>query len=322
MTVESRLDLFAVKTLRKLFVQSGFGLIHAHDVKASVYALLASFPNRDWRLVSTHHGVKGRYNTKLAIYEQLYRYLALPFFDLVLAVSPTDFETIRNFWPLSAKTRLHENGLTLPPVLPENKGAARDRILNSWGIDSSQGELILGVVARHSPEKRINVVIKVFAQLSQSLKCRLIVVGDGPLTFRLQQEAVSLGVQDKVHWMGYNSKINEEMAAFDLLLSLSKNEGLPLVLLEAALSCTPVLATGVGGQADLIDHGSNGVLVSLSDSEETIAQIIYSLSGNREAMEKMAEALQGKVLSHYSQEKWLKDLRAIYDELGVTMNVS
>ncbi len=140
------------------------------------------------------------------------------------------------------------------------------------------------------PRKRLDIVLevtKLFPELTT------LIVGDGPLLESLQQKAISLKIQDRVHFLG--QKKPEEMPAFyssvDMLLLPSDREGWANVLLEAMACGTPVVSRAIGGAVDLITSDVAGRIVD-SDNSVEIASAIKDLWDHlpeREDVRKFAE---------------------------------
>lgn len=98
---------------------------------------------------------------------------------------------------------------------------------------------------------------------------RLVIAGKGPLEGAVRQEALSLGVGDRVLLTGplASPEIAAWMRRAEMLCMTSRNEGLPNVILEAQACGLPVLATDVGGIRELVDESWKGALVPLDDGE-------------------------------------------------------
>jgi glycosyltransferase involved in cell wall biosynthesis len=106
------------------------------------------------------------------------------------------------------------------------------------------------------------------------------------------------------------------MAGFDVLLSLSDAEGLPLNLIEAGWAATPVFATRVGGVADLVDGLSSrpaaGALVDAGDSAEGMADRLAGLLGDAPRRTALGAELQARVRDRFSRRAWLTRLEELY----------
>jgi len=91
------------------------------------------------------------------------------------------------------------------------------------------------------------------------------IIGSGPATPALEGEALRLGVADRVRFLGFRRNILDYIAHLDALLMPSLHEGLPYVLLEAMALGRPVLASRVGGLAEVLEDEESGLLCAVGD---------------------------------------------------------
>jgi len=140
----------------------------------------------------------------------------------------------------------------LCPAEPAAKRAARE----AWGVPA--GAVVVASVGALSEEKRVDVAIRAIAQLPGAW---LLVAGDGPLREPLRQlaEACAPG---RVLFLGTVADVQVVLHAADALVLMSRTEGSPGVVIEAALCALPVVASHVGALAELVDDGTTGRLVS------------------------------------------------------------
>jgi glycosyltransferase involved in cell wall biosynthesis len=110
---------------------------------------------------------------------------------------------------------------------------------------------LIGCVGRLVPIKDHHTLLEAFAGLSCEVPARLVIVGDGQLGPALEAQAEQLGVGARVHFLGWRSDLPGIYADLDLLALSSRNEGTPLAIIEAFAAGCPVVATRVGGVADL-----------------------------------------------------------------------
>ncbi|MGZ3686849.1 MAG: glycosyltransferase [Bdellovibrionota bacterium] len=317
--VSGRADLGALGRLSALLRRLSPRVVHAHDVKASFYVLAAARLQRKNppKIVSTHHGAAARFG-KIRLYEQLYVRLALPRFDSVLAVCSADVDSIANRGVPREKIRIHYNGVDRRQVLPAERARVQREIRDSWRKAEPklpENSLLIGAVARLSPEKRHDRMIRILAILKKNapdLPVSLLCFGIGDLADSLRVQTREQGVEDRVFWMGYSKAIGQEIAGFDLLLCLSDGEGIPINLIEAGWSGTPVFSTSVGGIPDLISSAEVGFLVDKSLSDEAIAQELERVLRSSSARQSAGRAFQERVVAGFSEKAWLDQLREIY----------
>jgi len=323
--VHRRFDLGAVSALTELWTRHRPGIVHAHGPKASLHALLAvrRFPRSSRpRLVTTHHGVRANdQSLKLKFFELVYEKTVIPFYDLCLTVCTSDRDLLIRRGLRDAKIEIHLNGVDRPEVSAADRAAARRSVRKVWaalpGGPPDEGFLV-GVVARLSVEKRHDAILRAMAVLGREhpgLNARLACFGSGPLEGGLRDLSVRLGVDSRVHWMGYRSGIAAEMVGLDTLLSLSMAEGLPINLVEAGWCGTPVIAQAVDGVRDLIEDGKSGILLEPPASEDRVVRAVRDLAMDPSQAARLGSGLQERVREKFSKKAWVERLESIYDRL-------
>jgi glycosyltransferase involved in cell wall biosynthesis len=134
---------------------------------------------------------------------------------------------------------------------------------------------ILLAVARLSPEKRLDLLLRAAARAAGGEPFRLYLVGDGPEEDRLRQLTGELGLEGVVSFVGAvpHAEIHLWMSAADLFCLSSEREGSPVVIGEAFVCGTPVIATRVGGVGDLVADDRLGLLVR-PESVDALAEAL------------------------------------------------
>jgi glycosyltransferase involved in cell wall biosynthesis len=320
--VEGRWDRKAFGALAECLTRLGTTIAHAHDVKASVYLLKARarMGARKPKLVSTHHGAAARKGL-IRFYEEIYVRLVLPRYDAVLSVCKADYASLRRRGIREDRLSIHYNGVDRTHVPFEARRAAQSEVRARWmALDPSvppQG-VLLGAVARLSDEKRHDRMIRALAEakrLRPELPFALLCFGIGSEEAKLKALTLELGMEREVRWIGYSKTIGQEMAGFDLLLCLSDGEGIPINLIEAGWSGTPVLSTSVGGIPDLLDSAQVGYLVSKADSDESIGARLAQIMADASGREAVGRRYQERILASFSEKAWLDQLKAAYARL-------
>jgi glycosyltransferase involved in cell wall biosynthesis len=125
---------------------------------------------------------------------------------------------------------------------------------------------IIGTIGRLDEVKRQDLLIRGFANIAHhDPKPHLLLVGDGPELQTLQQLANALGLSDRVHFAGYQSRPAHFLHLMDIFVLTSRMEGMPLAILEAFAAGCPVIASRVGGVPRMIEHGVSGLLYNFGD---------------------------------------------------------
>lgn len=177
-------------------------------------------------------------------------------------------------WGVEHK-KVHVIYNALPPIEPPEETRAEVRSQLNW---DDRPTLI--TVARLQRWKGIDHLIEALRQFPD---WRLVVVGDGPDRPRLAQLASPLG--DRVIFKGQMARhdAHQLIRAADVLALYSGYEGLSHTLLESLHLGTPVLASDIGGNPEIVEHGVNGLLVPFGDTE-ALQRGIMELLDRREEL--------------------------------------
>jgi N-acetyl-alpha-D-glucosaminyl L-malate synthase BshA len=150
-------------------------------------------------------------------------------------------------------------------------------------------EAILMHLSNFRPVKRVVDVVRIFAQVAKEMPAQLVLVGDGPERSAAEWLARDLHIQEKVHFLGKQERVNELLPLADLLLMPSELESFGLAALEAMACKVPSIATRVGGVPELIDDGVTGLLYPVGDVD-AMAQGALGLLKDNARLEGMREA--------------------------------
>lgn len=251
----SRYDLRNARRMVADLVRREFQVIHAHGYRALVsLAAAASTGLKTPPVVKTEHGLPELGDgllldsLKVRIYHRLDRW-ATHRLDATVCYVTDDIRhrhdsvhsglcrhTVHNgIVPLSLANHPH------PQDLPE------------------QGT-ILGIVGRVSDIKGIEYAIAALADDVMPEEVRIMVFGTGPQEKQLQDLVDVEGLGDRINFLGFRTNIHDYIAHLDALLMPSLHEGLPYTLLEAMSLGKPVLASNVGGLAEVLRDNETGLL--------------------------------------------------------------
>ena len=191
-------------------------------------------------------------------------------------------------------------------VSPARRRQAREQL----GLP--QDALVLGSVARLSPQKRPAALLAMFLRLLPRFpQLYLVLAGTGPLEAALRLQVQAAGVDGKVIFTGYQARIELLMPAFDLHLLLSRNEGFGIATVEAMACGVPAVGTDVPGTRDILHDCAGGLLLPLDDELaacEAVADLLQD--GPRRAL--MALAARQEAEQRYSMPRLERQLRQFY----------
>ncbi len=175
-------------------------------------------------------------------------------------------------------------------------------------------EKIVVHASNFRPIKRIPDAVNVFARISRRMPARFFLIGDGPELPRVATTAESLGVLDKVIFLGQQESVEELLGVADLFLLPSEFESFGLAALEA-LSCgVPVVATTAGGIPEVVDDGKNGFVCRIGDVER-MAEHSIALLANPERWKSFAESARASAVERFPFDRIVDEYEKYYGEV-------
>ena len=176
----------------------------------------------------------------------------------------------------------------------------------------------IGVVARLSHEKGVDVAIRILAQVRAQLSdVKLMIIGDGAEKAALQELAAQLGLQRHVEFVGFTDQASRYLSQCAILLMPSRWEGFSNVLLEAMLLRMPCLAFGGQDAHESILHGATGYLVEQGDLDGMVARII-ELFASPDSISAMGDAGYERVCREFSLTRAIDQLEELLERRHLT----
>ena len=163
----------------------------------------------------------------------------------------------------------------------------------------------LGVVSRLEEIKGMDLVVPAFARVRAKYPdTRLIVVGDGSLRERMQQQAQELGCNDGIEWAGRQpqERLADWYSRMDIVLMPSRSEGFGLTAIEAMANGCVVVASRTGGLPEVVRDREIGLLHT-PESIDDMVDKIESLVGNIDLLQHYSESAMAYV-GQYSFERY------------------
>ena len=138
---------------------------------------------------------------------------------------------------------------------------------------------VVGTVGRQIEIKNPLLLVDAFVALARSGapgsdRLRLAMVGDGPLRPAIAERMHAAGLQERLWLPGVRSDVAEVLRAFDCFVLPSLSEATSCTLQEAMSTGLPIVVTDVGGNADLLEHGTCGTLVPSGDAQAMAAEML------------------------------------------------
>ncbi len=206
------------------------------------------------------------------------------------------------------RTRVHYLGVDLATITPRRP---------------DEEDCIILHVARLEPVKGSATLLRAFALIAASHPAaRLVIIGDGQLRGALEQEARSIGLRERIDFLGArpHAEVLGWMRRAAVLVIPSvrtgsgREEGLGMVMLEAAAHGVSVIGSRVGGIPEGIDDGRTGFLVPQRDPQ-ALAQRLQSLLADETLRRSLGAAARAKMVAGFDLAQQIAKLESLYDEL-------
>jgi glycosyltransferase involved in cell wall biosynthesis len=198
----------------------------------------------------------------------------------------------------------------------ETATSNRHSVRQSLGL--KEGQVTLIIVANLIPYKghadMLNALAKIFPEFPD---IRLLLVGqDRGIEKALQIQAENLGLAHAVQWLGLRNDIPDLLAAADIYVCASHEEGFSNSLLEAMAAGKAVIATKVGGNNEMLEDGVLGLLVEPHDTEGLVLSI-KKLVTDHTLRARLGQMASSRITSSYGAEKMSEQYISLYQQGGL-----
>ena len=181
-----------------------------------------------------------------------------------------------------------------------------------------ESDVVVGTVGRLQTVKdQLNLVRAVAIARGQGeagARLRLVIAGDGPQRAEVEAEIVATGIGDITWLAGARSDVPEVMRALDIFALPSQAEGISNTILEAMASGLPVVATDVGGNAELVAAGETGALVPAQDPQ-AMAQALLRYTADAALRQSHGAAGRQRVERSFSIDNMVERYTRLYQSL-------
>ncbi|WP_285401691.1 glycosyltransferase [Luteibacter sp. ME-Dv--P-043b] len=289
-------DLRALRRVRRQLTAHATEVMHTHNAVAHYQAVLASTGLGIRQVVNTRHGMGGA-NRKGGRREWLFR-RALGATDAVVAVcEAARQDALRRGVSPAKKTCVVPNGIRLEGF-DVASDTMHERLTRRLNVPA--GTRIIGNVGRLNWTKDQAGLIRAFRIVHHKRPdTALVLIGDGALRDTLRACAFDEGVAGCVHFLGDRDDVRELLQGLDLFALSSVTEGYSMALLEACATGLPIVATNVGGNAEIVRDGSTGCLVPACDPP-ALAEAMLRLLHESQRAARLGRAARTWVEAHGS----------------------
>jgi glycosyltransferase involved in cell wall biosynthesis len=301
-------DLKALLALIKAIREFKPQIIHTHTAKAGFLGRIASLLSlqRSIRVHTFHghllHGYFGSLKRFLLISAE--KSLAFTTHRL-LAVGDKVRQDL-----LQVKIGKKEKFSLMPPGLVLGSLPSRVESQSFFGIDKkrTQCAFIGRVTQIKRPDRFLDVVSEI---KKRQIDLDFFIAGEGELLEVCRERIASQNLPVKI--LGWQSNIERVLAAADMVLLTSDNEGTPLSLIQAGMARLPVVTTNVGSVPEVVLDGITGVITDLEVQE--IANALEKMANDKALRTRMGEAAREFTLAHFGVERLITDHENLYKKL-------
>ena len=307
-------DLISLILLIKEIKSFSPDIVHTHTTKAGILGRLAALICNVPSIYHTYHGhvFKGYFSkftsTLIVAIERFFS----SFTRNIIALTPN----LKNELNLILRPKSPEKIKTIPLGLDLKTNLSTPRQINSWrtSMGLSKKNFLLGIIGRLVPVKNHLLLINSIPKLVKEFpNIHLMIIGDGELRNNLEKQTQKLNLEKHIHFCGNIRNLEKVYSDLDLLVLCSKNEGTPVVLIEALASGCPVASTNVGGIEELLENGKLGRLLS-SDPKlfcDNLSNAILDIK-EKNFKETPTKETRNYICEKYSVEKLAENIAKLY----------
>jgi len=307
-------NIKAIKQLKKIINKEKYDMIHCHTPMGAVVTRIAAKQARKkykTRVIYTAHGFhfyKGAPIKNWLIFYPIEKILATHTDDLI-TINKEDYNLAKSKF----KTKVHY----VPGVgIDESKFDFEmtpkeiQELRKSLGL--KKDDFVIIYPAELSFRKNQEWLIKTLEKLIKKNKeIHLLLPGKDSLNGQLDNLIKELKLNKNIHLLGFRKDIPKLMKISDLSISTSRQEGLPVNIMEAMYMGLPIIATNCRGNSDLIDNGESGYIIEQKDQKNFIGKIdkIFNKEIDIKKLSKNSKEKAKKYLLNYI----LEEMREIYE---------
>lgn len=236
--------------------------------------------------------------------------------DKIIGIAPTVVNYLKQTVNLpESKVVLINNGVNAPRAV-----SLEEQLELKTKLGINQDDLIIGSVGRFYNEvKRFTDILEAISLLDNS-KVNLLLLGQGKDESLIKEKAIELGLENQLILAGFQSDTAPYFQIMDIFCIASAHEGFGLVAAEAMLHKLPVIASKVGGLADVVLDQKTGFLIP-PFSPASIAEKIKILMDDPTMRDRMGKAGYKRAMENYTAERYCQEIDQLYTSLLVQKGI-
>ena len=298
-------DLKAAKKLAEICRENKIDIIHTQYPRENYIAILSRMFYKRVKVIYTCH-----LTLKTNFLWQITNRLLIPFEEKIISVCNNGKDLLIGNGVPKNKITVIFNGIDY-----KGEPCRESTIRKELGIDSDT--FVISTLARYHIAKGLDYFVKSIAEYDKIAKGKYVVLiaGEGELFDEIKALIKSYKLEDKILQLGFRRDSENILKGSDIFVNSAKcYEALSFAILEALGNKLPVIATGIGGNPDIINSETNcGYIVPYGDTTK-MAEAIKSLADNPDIYEKFAENALKTVKERFNLPLLLEDIYKEYEK--------
>lgn len=271
----SKNNLTALNQLKKLLNGEKFDFIHCQSPSGGAITRLAAkgVRRKGTKVLYTAHGLhffEGAPKKNWLIYYNVEKFLS-KYTDCIITINNEDYNLAKEKLRAKDVRHIHGVGIDLDKFKPQNN---ENKLMLRKEYGYNENDFILIYVGELSYRKNQDMAIEAISKLKDKIpNIKLLLVGTGDLKDEYENKVKQLCINEYVEFLGYRNDISNLMSLSDMAISTSRQEGLPVNIMEAMATGLPLVVTDCRGNRDLVKSGINGYVVGLEKLDNFIESI-------------------------------------------------
>jgi len=271
-------DTSLIKEIGNLIKSNDINVVHCHQYTPYVYGVLAAVFTKA-KVVFTEHG---------RFHPDSYSWKRRMIYE----------------WFRNNSIEVIYNGIE--PKNPSFDASLREK------LEIQKADLVFGTITRFDTIKNLPLMVKAFAELQKKHpSTRLLLVGDGDEKPQIEQLVAELKVTEHVIFTGFQTDTEKYMSLIDVYVLSSFSEGTSMTLLEAMAATKCCIVTKVGGNVEIIENHSNGLVIE-SDNIQQLTQAMKSVVKDASFRERLGAQASDTFATRFTQQIMINRYMAVY----------
>ena len=298
-----------IKQIKNIILNNSYDIVHCHTPIASFCVRYAcrKIRKNGLKVIYTAHGFHFYKGAPLKnwLFFAPAEIIASKWTDALITINTEDYEFSKK---LLCRNRVYIPGVGIDVEKFRNFICDIEQKKNDIGIPKDA--LVCMTVGDLNSNKNQGIIIKCLACLPDDLNVHYLLAGTGDLRQELEQQTLELGIEKRVHFLGYRNDIQELYSICDFVVFPSYREGLSVSIMESMACRLPVICSDIRGNRDLIKHNQGGFLCNPNNEAEFLNAMITLASDSN--LRKKFGFFNTKRIEFFSKEKTINEVEELY----------